>query len=104
MLMEKRADKRIDADIATRFYCRGVLYAGNITNLSEKGLFISMEEVCLSSGLPFEVFIENNGNTISVPAYIKRIVMVPDSSNGIGVEISDPSEEYIGFVNSLRMV
>ena len=104
MLMEKRTHKRIDVDIETRFYCRGILYGGNISNISEQGLFISMEEVCFSSGLPFEVFIENNGKTITIPAYIKRIVMAPDSSNGIGVEISDPPKEYIDYVNSLRTV
>jgi hypothetical protein len=112
--MEKRACKRIPVNIELRFYCWNSLswkklYPGTITDISEKGMFISTENTCFPCDSLLEIFISFiKEKVLYIPAYNSSIMwrrMLPDDSfDGMGIELSNPSQDYLEFVNSLRFI
>lgn len=100
--MEKRVSGRIPVYIKMQFYCGSVVHNGTIMNISEKGMFISTEEMSFPLESQCEVVIPFKGKTLNIPVSLRRMEMSPDSHDGIGVEFIGPSEKYYEFVNSLR--
>jgi hypothetical protein len=99
--MEKRAFVRIPVDIKVRFNCNNTEYSGTITNLSEKGMFISTVETYLPFDVQFEIPISLKEEILHVSVNLNRIILSPDS-NGMGVEFANPPEKYLEFVSSLK--
>jgi hypothetical protein len=102
--MERRVYKRIPANIEVKFFCCSTLNHGTVTNLSEKGMFISTNEMCLPFDSQFEIFFPLKEKKIGIPVMLKRIVMEPDSNDGIAVELLNTSNDYLEIVNNLRSV
>jgi hypothetical protein len=115
--MEKRAYKRIPARIKIRYLHWHMgwknLYTGTIKNLSEEGMFISTNnyfhrdsliEICIPIkkrvyGIPIKKkYFYIPANLISI-AWGK--ILSNDSCGGIGIELVDPSQEYLDFVRTL---
>ncbi len=100
--MDKRAFKRIPIDLKVRFYCCNKTYTGTITNLTEKGMFISTHELYFPFNSQLEIFIPLKDKGLHIPVNLNRITMSPDSDDGIGVELPNPPQDYLEFVDSLR--
>lgn len=100
--MNKRAFERIPADIEVKFFCNNMDYTGTIKNISENGMFISTQDMCSPFDSQFEVLIPVDGDLLNVPVNLNRIILSPDSRDGIGVEISESDPEYVNFVQSLK--
>ncbi|MBI5665282.1 MAG: PilZ domain-containing protein [Nitrospirae bacterium] len=100
--MEKRAFARIPFNAEARVYCGNKVCDGTVMNISEKGMFISTQDMLFPFESQLDVAIPFNGKVFSVPVSLRRMEMSPDSNDGIGVEFMGPSEEYYQFVNSLR--
>ncbi len=100
--VEKRAFQRISTNITIEFLCNNINCSGSITNLSEKGMFIKTEEMCFPSDSQFEIFFPLKEKIVNVTTILKRLIMSPDSYDGIGVELSKPPWEYLEFVSNLR--
>ncbi len=101
--MEKRAYSRIPVELDVRFYCcNGTHHPGTITNLSEKGMFIRMNEMCFPFDSQLEIFIPLKNERLRVSVNLNRIIISPDSDDSIGVELPAPPQDYLEFVKSLR--
>jgi len=117
----KRAHQRIPANIKISYIhqhlgFRKNLYNGTIKNLSEKGMFISTNnyfprnskiELLIPVKKTF-LGISTKKQCIYIPTNIMRIVWKLASSNdsceGIGIELSNPTQCYLDFVGSFKFV
>lgn len=100
--IERRACHRIPANVDIRFFCCSRIYRGTVSNVSEKGMLIRTREVCFPFDSQFEMFISLKGKELRIPVNLSRILMSPDSHDSIGVELLNPSPDYLEFVESLN--
>jgi len=101
--MEKRAYDRIPVNLGIRFICDDSLYSGIATNLSEKGMCINAV-MCLSFDPNAEMNITLKEEDLTLTAKVKRITMTDSFYDTLGLEVLNPSKEYLELVNSLRLV
>ncbi len=99
--MEKRTCKRIPACFEVNFYCEKTECRGTVTNLSETGMFINTK-IEFPFDLNFELHIMLNGKILKTPVKISRIERTDNSYGGIGVELLNPPENYLRFLNRLK--
>jgi hypothetical protein len=100
--MERRAFKRIPVHIEVRYYCRKEVKTGTVINLSEKGMFIATQDVCLPFESQIEILLPLNKEFHCVPVNLCRMIISPDSYDGIGVELANPNPGYLAFIDSLK--
>lgn len=99
--MQKRAFERIPANIRVRFFSGISDYFGTVTNLSEKGMFISTEvNVPLEQQL--EILIPLKEEVLKIPAKIISVIKSDKINSGIGVILLNASNNYLEFVDTLR--
>ena len=99
--MEKRAFERIPIHLNVRVHNSGSLHNGLVTNLSEQGMYI-ITGAHLSSGLNIEVSIPFKQDVLKVPVKISRTEKTGFLYDGVGVELLSQSQNYLGFVHSLK--
>jgi hypothetical protein len=99
--MDKRTFKRIPANIKVKFFSGTTVHNGTITNLSEKGMFISTE-VSFPLKPQLEVLIPLKKELLKVPVEIRSFGMSDDMYSGIGVQLLKQSRNYLTFIDSLR--
>ncbi len=99
--MQKRAFDRIPVNLEVLYFCGSMIHNGTITNLSEKGMFISTK-MDFPFDSSFELLIPLNNEILNVPVKVKRIVKTDNFYDGIGVELLNPLPNYLRFVNNLR--
>ncbi len=101
--MEKRAHERIPVNLGIRFLCDDSLYSGIVTNLSEKGMCINAV-MCLSFNPNAKIKITLKDEDLTVTVRVKRVLMTDSFYDTLGIEVLNPTKEYLEFVNSLRCV
>lgn len=99
--MEKRTSKRIPANLEVKFLCGGSLCSGVITNISEDGMYIKTG-ITLPDEANFEVSISFEGHNLKVPVKFKRIVESIGYFDTLGVEVLNPTKEYLELVSNLK--
>ncbi len=100
--MDNRAFDRIPANIEVTFHCNNMDYTGTILDISENGMFISTNDMCSPFDSQFEVIIPFKDNKLNVPVNLNRIILSPNSRDGIGVELSDLSPDYVKMVKDIK--
>ncbi len=120
-IYQKRARQRIPANIKISYIhqhlgFRKILYTGTIKNISEKGMFISTNNY-LPRNSKIELVIPVKKTFMGI--YIKKqCIYIPDNSitivwkralsndscDGIGIELSNPTQCYLDFVGSFISV
>ena len=98
---EKRAVKRIAANLETRLSCGNMFYTGVVLNLSEKGMFISTRRF-LPSNTTFLIIIRMEDKLLKIPAKVKRLTKTDSFYYGMGVELLTPPAEYLEFVENIK--
>ncbi len=101
--MQRRTFERIPADIKVRFLSGTSEYFGTITNLSENGMFINAK-VSFPLKPQLEIIFPLKEKILMVPAKIRCFGKSDDMYNGIGIELLNPPQNYLEFINSLRIV
>jgi hypothetical protein len=99
--MQKRAFERIPTNIRVKFFSGTTDYFGTVTNLSEKGMFIS-SELNFPLEQQLEILIPMKEEILKVPAKIISFRKADKIYNGIGIVLLNPSQNYLKFVDSLR--
>ncbi len=99
--IEKRACKRIPAQLFVNFFNGGSLHHGLVTNLSDINIYF-ITGVNLSFGSNIDVSIPLKYENLIVPVYINRIEKTGNLYNGFGAELLSPSLEYIDFIYRLN--
>lgn len=100
---ERRASSRIPASITVRFFCENLLhtvYYGTVDNISETGLLVKTK-TCFSKNTDIRLFIYKE-KILLVNAKVKRVVKLDDGYEAMGIEVVEPDEEYVEFVNDLK--
>ena len=100
--MERRTYKRINESIKVGFRCCNMDYWGTIINLSEKSMLISTRNISFPFESQFEIFVPLHKEVLNIPIKVSRLLKTGDIYNGIGVELINPTQEYLEFVDSLR--
>lgn len=99
--MKKRAFERVNSNLHLSFSYNNSAHSGIVTNLSENGMRINTID-CPPYKAKFEVLFPVEGDILSLPAKVKRLVKRHDVVDGMGVEILIPSEQYLNFVRNLK--
>lgn len=109
--VERRTSVRLPVHISIKYYLWNPLfwknlYGGTIENLSEQGMFICTDTVYFPRDSLLEVFMPLKKGIVSIPVKSTNIVWrslrADKSCDGIGLEFSNPPEEYIDFVKRLK--
>ncbi len=103
MLVHKRASERISTNIAIRFFYGNMFYSGVVTDLSAKGMYIRTM-VGLALGSLFPVVIRKEGEVLIELARVKHLAKTSDDHDGMGVEIINPSRDFLKFTNGSKSV
>jgi hypothetical protein len=99
--MERRAFKRIPIKVEAIFLEGNMVYSGTVLNLSERNMSISTRR-CFPSGSMFESIIRVEEGLLKVHAQVKRETKINSYNDGMGVEVLNPTKEYLEFVNRFR--
>ncbi len=99
--MDKRAFERVFANIEAKFFYGNAIYTGEITNLSENGIFISAR-LCFPFESKFEILIPVNEEILKIPVKVSRIVKTDDFYDGMGLELLERPKNYLEFVSNLK--
>ena len=101
--MEKRAHERMNAIVAARLSCDDLYYSfcyGTIMNISENGMRIETSK-CLPCGTKIELLIYDKAEVLHVPVRVRRIIK-ESVYDAMGIEILNPPQDYLEFVDSLK--
>jgi hypothetical protein len=106
--MEKRAFQRVSVSLPSRLFYGNMVYTGVVTDISEKGMFISTKmSFPVDSVLIAEVLLDYHYGEI--PIQIRRTAK-PDGDfkgfeqRGMGVRLLNPSQEYIDVITKSKTV
>lgn len=95
--------ERIPVSIQARFFYGNIFYSGKILNLSENGMFIHTR-INIPHKSIFPVIIRSDTMILNILARVRRIETITDQHCGIGLEIVNPSQNYIEYTESIRTV
>ncbi len=99
--MERRYSERITSDVEARFFYGKLFYAGKITDLSEKGMFVSTRK-CLPQDTLFIVMTCENNRVLNMYVKVKRLIRTNGCNDGMGLEIISPPADYLHYVDGLK--
>jgi hypothetical protein len=95
--MEKRAFERIPTGEPVRIFFRKKIYSGTVLNLSETGMFIGTREC-----FPLDSIIRIESELLKVLVRVKRVTEINGYYDGVGVELSNRSQDYLKYIGSLN--
>lgn len=100
--MQRRVFERIPVDFKVRYFCEDTACNGTVTNLSENGMFIDTT-IDFPFDSNFELLLPLENEVMKISAIIKRMVSNKGVYKGMGIELVNPPENYLHFVNELRL-
>lgn len=103
--MARRATWRIPIRLNVILSSGSRVCPGTVTNLSEKGMFICAEVIGFTEESKFDISIPlKEGEVLRVPGKPVRLSKTNGSCNGMGIELIDPPQNYLNFVENLLYV
>jgi hypothetical protein len=111
--MKKREYERISSNMQVNYFYNNAMYTGTVTNLSKNGMYIKTEaslpfkskfEVLIPFKSKIDIIIPLEDEVMEVPVKVRRLVKEDGHYEGMGVELSNPSQDYLEFLNKLTPV
>ncbi len=106
--MKKRAYKRTSVNVPVSFFCDNEEYTGTMKNLSNNGIYIETElcpalKSILRAVIPAKIIIHipSRNGVVEVPVKVRRLAKTDGNYVGIGVELANPQENFLAFVDSI---
>jgi desulfoferrodoxin (superoxide reductase-like protein) len=99
--MKKRAVERISANLKAEFFWSDKINSGHVLDLSENG-FLIKTDLCPAIKAKFDLNINLPDDILKIPVKVRRIIKNDNNYDAIGVEIVNPPEEYLQYVDTLR--
>ncbi len=99
--MQRRAYERVRTHLEAKFYCGTKVIFGVIRNISENGLFIKTK-VDFPVNINFDLLIPYDNELMTLPVRISWLARSDGECRGLGVEVIDPPQYYLDYVNNLR--
>ena len=100
--MNRRAFKRLYGELHARFFYDEAMHTGTITNLSGNGMYIELDKCLYYYKSRFNVQLLLINRSLDIPVKISRLSEKYGFYYSMGVELVNPSEEYLDFVASLE--
>ncbi len=101
---EKRAYRRMPANLQARLFYGNLIYTGTVTNLSENGMFISTK-VKFPVNSVFIMLVLVNDHALKIPIKVRRMV-APENNYcpdcGMGVELVNVPQNYLDYVTGYQ--
>lgn len=101
-VMQRRAFERIPVELKVRYFLGDTACNGTVINLSEKGMYIDTE-IDFPFDSNFELVLPLKDEVMKMSAVIRRVVRSTDGYEGMGIELLNPPDNYLQFVNELRL-
>jgi Tfp pilus assembly protein PilZ len=103
---ERRAYERFPDNLQARLFFGNMIYAGKVTNLSKKGMFVSTN-VRFPVNTEFMMVVLLNNRTLKLPIKVRRSVKRESAYNsrrdcGIGVELLDAPQNYLDYIGTRK--
>jgi len=102
--MARRATWRIPLRLSVILNCGSRAFPGTVTNLSEYGMFISAEVAGFTEDAQCDISLPLKEGELRIPGKLVRVSKINGRYNGIGVELIDPPQKYLDFVENLLYV
>lgn len=102
--MGARGFDRINVLIDVKINCHNRSYDGTVTNLSENGMLIRTHQITSLRNSHVEVSIPLREEMLHLSGRLVRQEDISGYYNGIGVEIINPPQKYLDFIDSLIAV
>lgn len=102
--MGVRAFDRIPVLIDVQIKYHDSVYTGTLINLSERGMFIRTNKIPALPGSDLEVTLSLKGEEIHLAGKPVRKANIRGLYDGIGVELVNPPQNYLDFLDSLLAV
>lgn len=103
--MEKRAFERLPVNLQARLFYGNIIYTGEVSNISEGGMFIRTRINFPVDSLLLTVLLLVD-DTLKIPVKVKRTASSnnnPDKHiEGIGVEVFEPQEDFLDYIGKCR--
>lgn len=103
-IQERRSSKRNDTDLSVRFSCDQLMYSslhyGVVGNISDNGMLVKTGS-CFPHNTSVALFIYR-GKILRIHAKVKRVVKKKGFYHAMGLEVIEPSREYVEFVDRLE--
>lgn len=99
--VQKRMFERIPVNIQARFFYGNIFYSGKIRNLSENGMFIHTK-IPIPVKAIFPVIIRTDTMLLNILGRVRWSEEMTDQNCGIGLEIVNPSQNYIEYTENIR--
>ena len=77
IFMDRREYERVNTNFRAQYFFGNALYTGEITNLSEKGMYINTK-LCFPFESKFEILIPLVQGVLKVPVRVSRIIKTDD--------------------------
>jgi hypothetical protein len=103
---DRRSHDRIPARIQARFFCGSRIYSGDITDISEKGMFVCTDiRLPVSSRIDIMILVDRE--VVKIPVSVRRTVNENNpgsksANSGMGVELTRSVQKYTDFIHSLK--
>ncbi len=99
--MRKKTYYKIPSPLKVRFFCTHSFCAGMATSLSKRDMVIETKMALPLNG-QFDVIICLREKLIKVPVKLKKMIGSNNSYDIMAVEILNPQQDYLDFVNSIN--
>lgn len=103
---ERRTYERFPSNLQVRLCYGNMIYAGMVTNISRKGMFVTTK-VNFPVNTEFMMVLLLDDRTVKIPIRVKRSVKKQNgyysgADSGIGVEIKEAPQRYLDYVGSRK--
>jgi hypothetical protein len=100
--MERRAHRRIPANLKVGFNCNNVHYHGTVVNISDNSMLVITGGMCFPFDAKFKMIFPLQLERLNISVQVSRLLRRGDIYVGIAVEIINPPTQYISFLNTLK--
>jgi hypothetical protein len=101
--MEKRANKRIEVSFVANICCEPYLFKCTIINLSANGICLHTS-MCFPGGTKCKLIIPSKQRDLEIAGQVKRTIKREGFNETMGLELLNPPQNYIEFINDLSSV
>ena len=102
--MGVRTFDRIPVLIDIEISCNNMVVTGTLMNISESGMFIRTNNMPSPPCSQIEITIPQEDKSINISGRLVREENIRGYYNGIGVEVLNPSQDYMDFIDDLITV
>jgi hypothetical protein len=99
--IQKRAYDRIPASLVVKYFHRGSICYGLVTDISGSGMCINTS-ICFPTNSSMKLMLPLKNEVLELPAKVRRVLKTEKFYETIGVEVLNPPHKYSQIVEHFR--